>query len=167
MHSSVFLPNLYFLIFSLFGYLGHADNCPSDAAGSELAEWCKELACSSPTPADNSTGTTVIAVNKDKTKRSVWDNSSWIPSDYQYQVSPYYKPAAVLRACSGSVVTTYDTVHANLNGRGQSFVSQRNLSGPCCANSDPIRLFSGRGDNVTIIKEDIFFPGGVIHIADK
>jgi hypothetical protein len=98
----------------------------------------------------------------------VWQNMSSFEAEFPYQVSPYFKTAATLRACSGSVVTTYDTKDANLNGRGQTVVSQRNQHGSCCNNGtqQPIRLFSGLGDSVNVIEEDIFFPGGVMHITD-
>jgi hypothetical protein len=102
-------------------------------------------------------------------KREIWDNSSWIPAGYSYQVSPYFKPASVLRECSGSVITTYDTADANLNGRGQTVVSQQNQLESKCGNGTqgPITLYSGLGKSVKVIHEDIFFPGGVIHITDR
>ena len=102
-------------------------------------------------------------------KRALWSNNSWIPSEFRYQVSPYLKTATALRSCSGSAVTTYDTENSNLYGsRGQTVISQRDLDYSYCDTNltEPIRLLSGLGRSVTIIEEDIFFPGGVIHITD-
>lgn len=133
-----------------------------------MATWSQECACGAPSGGSQ----TVIATPDSSTsKRDIWDldNTTWPRPGYTYQVSPYFKPAAVLRECTGSIVTSYDTIHANLNGRGQTFVSQRNNTS--CVNNTcgaaQIRLYSGHGNFVTIIKEDIFFPGGVIHIADR
>jgi len=88
-------------------------------------------------------------------------NFSLLIQEYPYQISPYFKPAAVLRACTGSIVTTYDTEDANLNGRGQTVVSQRQS----CNSTGPIELFSGLGNSVQVVEEDIFFDGWVIHIT--
>ncbi|KAE9976365.1 hypothetical protein EG327_008158 [Venturia inaequalis] len=175
MYQSLILPNLSFLFLSIFVERGQAD-CLKDVAGNGVKVWCPTVACGSPDPPNNE-GVTFIAVQNsgpgDKLKRELWDpllldNSTWPPPEYTYQVSPYYKLGAVLRECSGSIVTSYDTIHANLNGRGQTFVSQRNAS--CkesgCTNA-PIKLASGLGEIVTILKEDIKFSWGVMHIADK
>jgi hypothetical protein len=89
-------------------------------------------------------------------------NFSLLIQEYAYQISPYFKPAAVLRACTGSIVTTYDTEDANLNGRGQTVVSQRRS----CGAAGPIELYSGLGRSVQVIEEDIFWDGWVIHITD-
>jgi len=95
-------------------------------------------------------------------------NESSIPKSLLYQFSPYYKPAAVLKSGTGSVVTTLDIFNSNFGTvRGQSVISQRNTTGGACPVSDPIKLFSGFGDRATVLKEDIFFDGGVIHITDR
>lgn len=170
MYSSLLFSCTPLLILSIFPELGSA--CLDKQVGDTVDQNCQELACSPP-PAANDDGITILATETDdKGKRAVWDpvdrnNTAWPRAGYSYQVSPYYKPAAVLRECSGSVITSFDTTHANLDGRGQSWVSQRNSSEPCCTDSTPIRLISGGGAISTILKADIRFPGGILHIVDK
>ena len=135
------------------------------SAGSTMGTWT----CSGGGQNPGGQNTYFVPQNDENlSKRSLWTNNSWIPSEFRYQVSPYLKTAATLRACSGSVVTTYNTADSNLYGRGQSVVSQRYPDHSCCDtdSKEPIRLFSGFGRSVTIIKEDICFPGGIIHITD-
>lgn len=159
------LPSFFFLFQCSSGQAG----CEKvdQEAGSGMANWFNGVC---PDSGQNSGQATYIIPQDDTkaSKRSIWNNNSWIPPEFRYQVSPYLKTAATLRACSGSAVTTYDTENANLYGRGQNFVSQRNPDHSCCDtdSKEPIRLFSGFGRSVTVIEEDIFFPGGVIHITD-
>jgi len=170
MHHSILLPQACLLFLSLFVELGSA--CLDAGIGSTMNQACQEVVCGAD-PSTTGDGKTVLGTQKTASgKRAVLDpvdrnNVTWPAEGYSYQVSPYFKPAAVLRECSGSVVTSFDTIHANLNGRGQTWVSQRNYSTPCCTNSTPIRLFSGGGAISTVIQADIFFPGGVLHIVDK
>ena len=145
------------------------DGCKevNQKAGSSMGNW----ACSGGSGQDSQGGQNTYFVPQSDdgvSKRALLGNNSWIPSEFRYQVSPYLKTAATLRSCSGSVVTTYDTENSNLYGRGQTVVSQRDLDYSCCNTNltEPIRLFSGLGRSVTVIEEDIFFPGGVIHITD-
>ena len=114
----------------------------------------------------NGTGGTIFLPNQEPMRRKRQDgqfqNFSLLIQEYPYQISPYFKPAAVLRACTGSIVTTYDIEDANLNGRGQTVVSQRQS----CSSTGPIELFSGLGKSVQIIEEDIFFNGWLVHITN-
>ncbi|TLD29604.1 hypothetical protein E2P81_ATG05898 [Venturia nashicola] len=129
MYRPSILSKVCFLILSLFIERGQAD-CYKDVAGNDVEVWCPTVACGAPDPPKNGDdGVTVIGVQDPgpggKLKRELWDpllldNSTWPQPGFTYQVSPYYKPGAVLRECSGSVVTSYDTIHANLNGRGQT-----------------------------------------------
>ncbi|KAL4935556.1 FAS1 domain-containing protein [Aspergillus oleicola] len=86
---------------------------------------------------------------------------------YLYQVTDQYLTAADLRASMGVVVETLDT-DANLGGRGQAVLShgrRENASIEVNVTSTaPVRLYSGLGDNVTIVQEDIPFDGGILHI---
>jgi hypothetical protein len=171
MHQSILIPRLCFIPILLFVGSTYADYCTSADPNITMSSNTQEWGCSGPSTGGQQV-TIYLPANDSSsdgspTKRDIWDNSSWIPAGFSYQVSPYFKPAAVLRQCSGSVITTYDTKDANLNGRGQTVVSQRAESN-CSANGpqDPIMLYSGLGNVVKIIKEDIFFPGGVIHITD-
>lgn len=168
MYSSTTFSLISLLLF-LFLRLGTA--CVDPAIGSTVDQDCQEITCNPP-PAANDDGITVLGTTSGPKKRDVWDpidrnNTTWPREGYSYQVSPYYKPAAVLRECSGSIVTSFDTIHANLEGRGQTWVSQRNYSEACCTNSTPIRLISGGGAVSTILQADIPFPGGILHIVDK
>jgi len=99
-----------------------------------------------------------------------------------YQLSPKLVDAATLRGFTGSIVPSFDTQDANLGGRAQVVLSHgerdnlvfggnsrrsvhdRNL----CNDTTlaPIQLFSGMGNNVTIIKEDIPFDGGLLQITN-
>jgi len=138
--------------------------CPSDVAGSKMSP----ALCGSGTGRNsNGTGSKTAFVpqsNGSKLKRQLVENQnlSLVIQEYPYQVSPYFKPAAVLRGCTGSIVTTYDTEDANLNGRGQTVVSQRQS----CGSAGPIELFSGLGRSVQVIEEDIYWEDWVIHITD-
>lgn len=139
--------------------------CPSDVskAGSDMSQ---SLCNSGGGGNENGTGGTIFVPRQEPTRRRRQDiqfqNFSLLIQEYPYQVSPYFKPAAVLRACTGSIVTTYDIEDANLNGRGQTVVSQRQS----CGSTGPIELFSGLGRSVQVVEEDIFFDGWVIHITD-
>ncbi|KAL4797758.1 FAS1 domain-containing protein [Aspergillus venezuelensis] len=86
---------------------------------------------------------------------------------YLYQVTDQYLTAADLRASTGVVVESLDT-SANLGGRGQAVLSHgRRENSSIEANvtsTPPVRLYSGLGDNVTIVQEDIPFDGGILHI---
>jgi hypothetical protein len=91
-------------------------------------------------------------------------------SQYLYQSSQNVIDAASLRGLTGKIVQTRNT-NANLGGRAQSVLStgeREPLSqgNSPCNGSSPISLFSGLGATVTILKEDIPFDGGVIHITD-
>lgn len=81
---------------------------------------------------------------------------------YLYQVSDQLLTAADLRNSTGSVIESLST-KANLGGRGQAVISQGQRGDSYDASSS-IGLFSGLGNNVTIVEEDIPFEGGVIHI---
>lgn len=149
------------------GSLARGEDCPPDAAaaGSSMGQWM----CGSGGGLNaNGSGDTYFLPPKKLSKVKRLDfalelqNQSFIPPEYRYQVSPYFKPAAVLRGCTGSIVTTYDTADANLDGRGQTVVSQRQ-----CSSDGPIRMVSGLGNVVQVLQEDIYFPGGVIHITDE
>ena len=111
-----------------------------------------------------------------------------IEAQWRYQLSPDFKDAATLRGFTGSIVSTFESSNALLGGASQSIVShgQRDasaglLSTPSnitrrsdpflqsrdvCTSSAPIHLFSGFGNNVTILQENIPFDGGIIHIVD-
>ncbi|KAH0556188.1 hypothetical protein GP486_005883 [Trichoglossum hirsutum] len=80
-----------------------------------------------------------------------------------YQLSPELKTAAILRGRTGGIVETLDIVDANIGGRAQSVLSHGNST--CNVPPAPIQLFSGLGNSVTIIEEDIPFAGGIIHIV--
>lgn len=157
---------LIFIVMTLAS-LGKAQTsaCPSDVgkAGSEMGQaLCKSGG------GGNANGTGTAFVPQDaatimKRQNGQIQNFSSIIEKYPYQLSPYFKPAAVLRGCTGSIVTTYDTEDANLNGRGQTVVSQRKS----CSSTSPIQLFSGLGRSVQVIEEDIYFDGWVIHITDE
>jgi hypothetical protein len=171
MLSSILPPQACLVFISLFIQLS-STQCLPDGVGSKVKQPCEEVSCGAPASPVGEGVTVIGTPNTALGKRAVWDpvdrnNVTWPRPDYSYQVSPYYKPAAVLRECSGSIVTSFDTTHANLNGRGQTWVSQRNYSAPCCADNTPIRLFSGGGAVSTIIQADIRFPGGILHIVDK
>ncbi|OCL05411.1 FAS1 domain-containing protein [Glonium stellatum] len=89
-----------------------------------------------------------------------------------YQISPYLIDAAAMRDLTGSTIQTLDNSSTLLNGRSQVVLShgQRdsaNASQALCGAPSPIHLFSGGGDNVTIIKEDVYFDGGVLHVTDN
>jgi hypothetical protein len=114
----------------------------------------------------NGTNGTVIVPRSEPTKLKRQNlpiqNLSLFIQEHPYQASPYYKPAAVLRGCTGSIITTFDTEDANLNGRGQTVVSQRQS----CGSTGPIELFSGLGKSVQIVQEDLFIDGWLVHISD-
>jgi hypothetical protein len=174
MPSSLLLSRACLLLVSLFVVRGTA--CLDQTTASTVSKDCQETVCGAP-PSSESGGITVFATASDDGppgKRSVWDsvefnNTVWPPPGFAYQVSPFYKPAAVLRECSGSVITTFDTLRANLDGRGQTVVSQRNLSASCSSSScEPIRIISGNDTaGVRILRPDIRFPGGILHIVDR
>jgi len=103
-----------------------------------------------------------------------------LESQYLYQVSPNFVDAAALRGFTGSVVSTLDTQDATLGGSSQVFLShgerdssslsantRRSLYGRslCTNDTSPIHLFSGLGNNVTILKADIPYDGGILHIT--
>ncbi|QDS77288.1 hypothetical protein FKW77_004308 [Venturia effusa] len=159
------------VVLFLISFSGLSTACLPESVGSTVNQNCQEVTCYPP-PGANDDPITVLGTTNTNKKRDVWDpidrnNATWPREEYAYQVSPYYKPAAVLRECSGSVVTSFDTIHANLEGRGQTWVSQRNYSEPCCTNSTPIRLISGGGAVSIVLEADIPFPGGILHIVDK
>lgn len=81
---------------------------------------------------------------------------------YLYQISDQFFTAADLRNSTGSVIESLNT-NGNLGGRGQAVIShgKRDDSDGTTA---PIGLFSGLGDNVTVVEENIPFDGGIIHI---
>ncbi|OJI99440.1 hypothetical protein ASPVEDRAFT_515191 [Aspergillus versicolor CBS 583.65] len=81
---------------------------------------------------------------------------------YLYQVSDQLLTAADLRNSTGSVIESLST-NANLGGRGQAVISQGQRGDSYDADSS-IGLFSGLGNNVTIVEQDIPFNGGIIHI---
>jgi hypothetical protein len=177
MYHSILVPHLYLISILVLISPTHADYCTShnwtDIKTVNGTWACEGLSRDGHVTIfaaqnDDNDSTPSGSDNGTLSKRDIWDNSSWIPAGYSYQVSPYYKPASVLRECSGSIVTTYDTTDANLNGRGQTVVSQRNQLESSCGNGTQgaITLYSGLGKSVKIIHEDIFFPGGVIHITD-
>ncbi|KAL3477305.1 FAS1 domain-containing protein [Aspergillus californicus] len=85
---------------------------------------------------------------------------------YLYQVSDTLLTAEDLRGSTGSIIETLDT-ETNLGGRGQAVLShgQRDIPAASSNTSFPIQLFSGLGNNVTILQEDIQFDGGIIHIV--
>ncbi|KAL4864421.1 hypothetical protein BDV12DRAFT_201115 [Aspergillus spectabilis] len=83
---------------------------------------------------------------------------------YQYQVSNQFLTGASLRGFTGSIIETLDT-DANLGGRGQAVLTHGQRDGDSCANASfPIRLYSGLGEEVTILEEDIPWEGGIYHI---
>ncbi|KAI9864675.1 MAG: hypothetical protein M1813_003165 [Trichoglossum hirsutum] len=88
---------------------------------------------------------------------------------FLYQISPGLKFASMLRSGTGSIAETLDVQDANLGGWAQSVVShgQRdvNHTNTCPDTTTPIQMYSGMGDSVTIVKEDIPFDGGIIHIT--
>jgi len=86
--------------------------------------------------------------------------------NYLYQWSPYIIYAAQMRAYTGAIIPTHYTADAILDGRAQSVLShgERDVNGGCNSTA-PIHLFSGRGNNVTILQEDIPFQGGLIHLV--
>lgn len=161
--------HLFALLFLVLLHTGTA--CLDPGSGSTVDQNSQDTACYPP-PAASSDGITMVAEEQGNKKRQVWDpidrdNATWPREGFAYQVSPYYKPARVLRGCSGSIVTSFDTTHANLEGRGQTWLSQRNYSEACCTDSTPIRLISGGGAVSIVLKADIRFPGGILHIVDK
>jgi hypothetical protein len=85
---------------------------------------------------------------------------------FSYHIFNELLPAATLRARFGKVMTSNDTI-ANLNGSGQVVVSHPPPSGSSLCNNWPITLFSGFGESTRIIKEDIPFDHGLIHIVNR
>lgn len=81
---------------------------------------------------------------------------------YLYQVSDQLFTAADLRNSTGSVIESLNA-NANLGGRGQAVISPGRRGDSYDASSS-IGLFSGLGNNVTIVEENIPFDGGIIHI---
>jgi len=103
-----------------------------------------------------------------------------LESQYLYQMSPNLVDAAAMRGFTGSVVSTLDTQDANLGGGSQVFLShgerdssslsantRRSLQGRsiCTNDTAPIHLFSGLGNNVTVLKADIPYDGGILHVT--
>lgn len=88
-----------------------------------------------------------------------------------YQISPEVVDAASLRAGTGSVVSTYYSQDTLLGGSTQRVLSHGMrdclADGGVCGPSAPIQMYSGLGDIVTILEEDIPFDGGVIHFSDR
>ncbi len=81
---------------------------------------------------------------------------------YLYQISDQFFTAADLRNSTGSVIESLNT-NGNLGGRGQAVISH-GQRGDSDGTTAPIGLFSGLGDNVTVVEENIPFDGGIIHI---
>ena len=96
-------------------------------------------------------------------KRQLANNPNFL-----YQISPHVLSTQTLRSFTGAIIPTYDTVDAILNGRGQVALShgQRDFQG-ACNSSAPIQLYSGLGNTVTIIRGDIPYDGGYIHLVSE
>ena len=100
-------------------------------------------------------------------------------NQYLYQMSPNLVDSTAMRSLTGSIVQTFDTQDANLDGRPQVFLSHGERDSlastgnysqslrrrSLCTTTSPIHLFSGMGNNVTILKADIPFNGGIMHIT--
>ncbi|KAL5340001.1 hypothetical protein BJX70DRAFT_397240 [Aspergillus crustosus] len=83
---------------------------------------------------------------------------------YQYQSSDQLLTAATLRAYTGSIVQPLN-IYADLGGPGQVVLTRGQRDGDTCGGSPgPIRLYSGLGNEATIVEEDIPFDGGILHI---
>jgi hypothetical protein len=86
-------------------------------------------------------------------------------AQFLYQASDQRLTAADLRGFTGSVIGTLGS-ESTLGGRGQAILSQgQRASGGACNGTAPIELFSGLGNGITILEEDIEFEGGIIHIV--
>ncbi|KAF2670406.1 hypothetical protein BT63DRAFT_454597 [Microthyrium microscopicum] len=126
------------------------------------------------TPANDAGTVFVPQTLSSKFKRDTEAGSSWVrrqlatnPS-FLYQISPHVLPSALLRSFTGSVIPTYDYQDAILSGRGQVATTHgARESGGLCNATDPVKIYSGFGDVVTIIKADIPFDGGIIHIVSE
>lgn len=96
-------------------------------------------------------------------RRQLAQNTSFL-----YQFSPHVLPAALHRKFTGIIVPTFDKENALLNGRGQVVTThgEREYNG-ACNSTDPIKLYSGRGNTVEILVEDIPFDGGLLHIVSE
>jgi hypothetical protein len=86
-------------------------------------------------------------------------------AQFLYQASDQRLTAADLRGFTGSVIGTLGS-ESTLGGRGQAILShgQRHSAGACNSTA-PINLYSGLGNSVTILEEDIEFEGGILHIV--
>jgi hypothetical protein len=107
---------------------------------------------------------------RDYVKREIAKRQFSGAPNWQYQISPHILPSRLLRSFTGNVIPTFDFQDAILNGRAQVALShgQRDEGGDRgCNSTDPIHLYSGLGNTVTILVADIPFNGGYIHIVDK
>ncbi|CEL08705.1 hypothetical protein ASPCAL11850 [Aspergillus calidoustus] len=88
-----------------------------------------------------------------------------VTAQYLYQGSDQLLTAADLRGFTGSLIGTLGS-ESTLGGRGQAVLSQgQRASGGACNGTSPIELFSGLGNSITILEEDIEFEGGILHIV--
>jgi hypothetical protein len=103
------------------------------------------------------------------------DSSSQI---YDYQSALGIIESSQLSSLTGGIINTF----ANIDGNQQVVLSQgergsvfsgesavrRSLYGRalCNTSSAPIELYSGFGNKVTIVKANIPYDGGIIHITD-
>ncbi|KAJ0419914.1 FAS1 domain-containing protein [Aspergillus carlsbadensis] len=86
-------------------------------------------------------------------------------AQYLYQASDQLLTAADLRGFTGSVIGTLGS-ESTLGGRGQAILSQgQRAAAGACNGTAPIELFSGLGNSITILEEDIEFEGGILHIV--
>ncbi|KAL2846190.1 FAS1 domain-containing protein [Aspergillus pseudoustus] len=107
---------------------------------------------------------TAFAVRDDsfrtRFKRQADDNAQFL-----YQVSDQLVTAADLRGFTGSIIGTLGS-EPGLDGRGQVVLSQgQRASSGACNGTAAIELFSGLGNSITILEEDIEFDGGILHIV--
>ena len=85
---------------------------------------------------------------------------------FSYHIFNELLPAATLSGGFGKIMISNNTV-ANLNGCGQVVISHAQPSGSSPCPGGKIKLFSGLGEVVEIIKQDIPFDYGLIHILDR
>lgn len=92
-------------------------------------------------------------------------------SQYLYQMSPYLIDAATMRSFTGSIIETLYGQSAALDNRTQAVLSHGERDSPNvtqtrCGPPLPIHIFSGMGNYVTIIEEDLHFEGSLIQVTD-
>lgn len=101
---------------------------------------------------------------------------------YTYHQAPGIIDSTQLSSMSGAIVNTFYVEDAILDGNPQVVLSQGerdsifsnaqltprglNARALCNTSTSPIHLYTGLGNNVTIVQADIPYDGGIIHITD-